>query len=256
MFKWLIWILFCGLSHVSFAQKIQLSPPKSNVQMAMVGKAHPQDLVLDFRMEGATIRYTLDGNEPTLKSNRYQRPIKISKPCIIKAKTFHQDFDPSPTVTATFVASGKKILNYIVSEPNPKYAADGSKTLFDGQFGDMSYTKNYLGYDKGPVEITIQPDAAQVISNIHISYLVNQGSWIFGPSKISVYDENNKLLIQKIFDDSTQKQASNHAITTLTVPKTNYNQLKLVVEPVSTIPDWHDGRGQLAWFFVVEVWVE
>jgi hypothetical protein len=74
MFRWLIWILFCGLSNVSFAQKIQLSPPKSNVQMAMVGKDHPQNLVLDFRMEGATLRYTLDGNEPTLKSKRYQRP--------------------------------------------------------------------------------------------------------------------------------------------------------------------------------------
>jgi Chitobiase/beta-hexosaminidase C-terminal domain len=256
MFRWLIWILFCGLSNVSFAQKIQLSPPKANVQMAMVGKDHPQNLVIDFRMEGATIRYTLDGNEPTLKSNRYQRPIKISKPCIIKAKAFHQDFDPSATVTATFVASGKKMLNYNVSEPNPKYADEGSKTLFDGQFGDMSYAKNYLGYDKGPVEIMIKPDADLSISTIHISYLIHQGAWIFGPSKISVFDENNKLLIQKNFEDSTQKQASNHAITTLTVPKTNYKHLKLVIEPSSSIPDWHDGRGLQAWFFVDEVWID
>lgn len=256
MFRWLIWILFCGLSKVSFAQKIQLSPPKANVQMAMVSKDHPQNLVLDFRMEGATIRYTLDGNEPTLKSNRYQRPIKISKPCIIKAKAFHHDFDPSATETATFVASGKKILNYMVSEPNPKYAADGSKTLFDGQFGDMSYAKNYLGYDKSPVEIMIQPDASQVISKVHISHLTHQGAWIFGPSKISVYDGNNKLLIQKNFEGSTQKQASNHNIITLTVPKTKYNQLKLVSEPKSSIPEWHDGRGLPAWFFVDEVWVE
>ncbi|MBP6236617.1 MAG: chitobiase/beta-hexosaminidase C-terminal domain-containing protein [Saprospiraceae bacterium] len=256
MFKWLIWILFCGLSNVSFAQKIQLSPPKANVQMAMLSKADPQNLVLDFRMESATIRYTLDGNEPTLKSKRYQRPLKINKPCIIKAKAFHHDFDPSETVTATFMASGKKMLNYIVSEPNPKYADEGSKTLFDGQFGNMSYTKNYLGYDKGPAEITFQPDIHQFITTIHISYLTNQGAWIFGPFKISVFDENNKLLIQNIFDDCTQKQASNHAITTLTVPKTKYNNLKLVIEPVASIPDWHDGRGQLAWFFVDEVWVE
>jgi len=256
MFRWLIWILFCGLSKVSFAQKIQLSPPKANVQMAMVSKAHPQNLILDFRMEGATIRYTLDGNEPTLKSKRYHRPIKISKPCIIKAKAFHHDFDPSATETATFVASGKRILNYMVSEPNPKYADEGSKTLFNGQFGNMSYTKNYLGYDIGPVEIMFQPDINQFITTIHISYLTHQGAWIFGPSKISVYDENNKLLIQKNFDDSTQKQTSNHAITTLTVPKTTYNQLKLVIEPVSSIPEWHDGRGLPAWFFVDEVWVE
>ena len=256
MFKWLIWILFCGLSNVSLAQKIQLSPPKANVQMAMVSKAHPQNLVLDFRMEGATIRYTLDGSEPTLKSKRYHRPLKISKPCIIKAKAFHHDFDPSETVTATFVASGKKILNYIVSEPNPKYTADGSKTLFDGQFGDVSYAKNYLGYDKAPLEITIQPDAEQFITTVHISHLINQGAWIFSPSKISVYDENNKLLIQKIFEDSTQKSTTSHSVHTINVPKKQYNQLKLVIEPISSIPDWHDGRGHPAWFFVDEVWVE
>ncbi len=173
-----------------------------------------------------------------------------------QSQSFYQDFDPSETVTATFVASGKKMLNYIVSDPNPKYAADGSKTLFDGQFGDMSYAKNYLGYDKGPVEITIQPDTFQFITTIHISYLTNQGAWIFGPSKISVFDENNKLLIQKIFEDSAQKSTSNHSIHTINVPKKQYDQLKLVIEPVSSIPDWHDGRGLPAWFFVDEVWVE
>jgi hypothetical protein len=256
MFRLMLSILFCGLFNISFAQKIQLSPPKSNVQMAMVGKDHPQNLVLDFRMEGATLRYTLDGTEPTLKSKRYKKPLNIKKPCIIKTKVFHQDFDPSETVTATFVASGKKVLNFIVSESNPKYPGNGSKTLFDGQFGNMSYDKNYIGYDKGPVEIMFQLDPDQFITTIHISNLTNQGAWIFGPSKISVYDENNKLLIQKSFDDSTQKKASNHAITTFKVPKTKYNQLKLVIEPVSTIPEWHDGKGSKAWLFVDELWVK
>jgi hypothetical protein len=256
MFRLMLSILFCGLFNISFAQKIQLSPPKSNVQMAMVGKDHPQNLVLDFRMEGATIRYTLDGTEPTINSKLYKIPLKISKPGTIKAKAFHQDFDPSETVTANFVVYGKKILSYNVSEPNPKYAADGSKTLFDGQFGDMSYAKNYLGYDEGPLEIMIQPDAAQVISNIHISYLANQGAWIFGPSKISVFDENNKLLFQTNFEDNTKKSTKNHSIHTINVPKKQYNQLKLVIEPLSSIPDWHDGRGHPAWFFVDEVWME
>ncbi|MBK8055240.1 MAG: chitobiase/beta-hexosaminidase C-terminal domain-containing protein [Saprospiraceae bacterium] len=256
MFRRLVWILFCGLYHFSFAQPLQLSQPKANIQMAMVSKDNPRKLILDFRMDGTEIRFTQDGTEPTKKSKGYKIPIKVSKPMIIKAKVFHKDFTPSETVTATFVSSGKKVRNYIVSEHNPKYAAEGSKTLFDGQFGDMSYAKNYLGYDKGPIEIKVEADANYTISSIHVSYLANQGAWIFGPSKISVFDENNKLLHQKNFGDSTQKQASNHAITSLTVPKTKYKHLKLVIEPVSSIPDWHDGRGLPAWFFVDEVWVK
>jgi hypothetical protein len=256
MFRWLIWILFSGLSNISFTQKIQLSPPKANVQMAMVQKNKTQKLSLDFRMEGATIRYTLDGSEPTLKSKRYHRPIKINNPCTIKAKTFHQDFDPSETVKATFVQSGKTILKYNVSEPNSKYASEGSKTLFDGQFGDMSFNKNYLGYDKGPIEITLEPKSGDLISTVILSHLTNQNAWIFGPSKIAVYDEKNHLLIEKIFGSSKQKCASNHSISTLVIPKNKYLLLKLVIEPVSSIPDWHDGRGLPAWFFVDEVWVE
>jgi hypothetical protein len=92
MFRLMLSILFCGLFNISFAQKIQLSPPKSNVQMAMVGKDHPQNLVLDFRMEGATIRYTLDGTEPTINSKLYKIPLKISKPVHHKSQSISPGF--------------------------------------------------------------------------------------------------------------------------------------------------------------------
>jgi hypothetical protein len=52
MFRRLVhWILLCGLACSSFAQPLQLSQPKTNIQMAMVSKDNPQNLILDFRMD-------------------------------------------------------------------------------------------------------------------------------------------------------------------------------------------------------------
>ena len=256
MFKVIHWIFLCGLACSGFAQPLQLSQPKTNIHMAMVSKDNPQNLILDFRMVNTDIRFTQDGAEPTIKSKRYRKPIKVSKPTIIKAKVFHKDFASSETITATFVDRGKKILSYNISDPNPKYAGEGNKTMFDGQFGDMSYSNRYLGYDKGPIEMVIKPEVNENISTIHFSNLINQGAWIFGPSKISVYDENHNLLVENIFNDTTQKSVSNHRIYTLKFSKNKYSQLKLVIDPLASIPDWHDGRGLPAWFFVDEVWVE
>lgn len=46
------------------------------------------DVTLNVNAEGAQIRYTLDGSEPTEKSALYENPIKIEKSCMIKAKAF------------------------------------------------------------------------------------------------------------------------------------------------------------------------
>lgn len=117
MFKVIHWIFLCGLACSGFAQPLQLSQPKTNIHMAMVSKDNPQNLILDFRMVNTDIRFTQDGAEPTIKSKRYRKPIKVSKPTIIKAKVFHKDFASSETITATFVDRGKDFeLQYIRSQ--------------------------------------------------------------------------------------------------------------------------------------------
>lgn len=51
---------------------------------------------------GATIRYTLDGSEPTSSSTAYSAPITISGTTTIKAKAFKSDYIESDTVSATY----------------------------------------------------------------------------------------------------------------------------------------------------------
>ncbi|PYR13611.1 MAG: hypothetical protein DMF99_00940 [Acidobacteria bacterium] len=51
---------------------------------------------------GATIRYTLDGTDPTLTSARYQWPITIAATTTVKARAYKDSFTPSAVATASF----------------------------------------------------------------------------------------------------------------------------------------------------------
>ncbi|UCF32637.1 MAG: chitobiase/beta-hexosaminidase C-terminal domain-containing protein [Phycisphaerales bacterium] len=56
---------------------------------------------LDCVKEGATIRYTLDGSEPTRQSLRYEGPFRLTETTAIKARAFWYNGKQSPTRTIT-----------------------------------------------------------------------------------------------------------------------------------------------------------
>ena len=73
---------------------------------------------LSSRTEGATIRYTLDGTEPTMESPLAGEPFKIDKDCIISARAYHDGMAPSPVFRFhAFPAVYRKAQN--VSNPKP-----------------------------------------------------------------------------------------------------------------------------------------
>jgi hypothetical protein len=51
---------------------------------------------------GAKIYYSLDGAEPTEKSTLYTKPFAISKPCVLKIRSFVEGIAPSHIVTVEF----------------------------------------------------------------------------------------------------------------------------------------------------------
>lgn len=61
-----------------------------------------QSVVLTCGTDGATIRYTTDGNDPTESSSVYSSPISVSVNMTIKAKAFKADMTPSSVATATY----------------------------------------------------------------------------------------------------------------------------------------------------------
>jgi Fn3 associated len=237
------------------SQEIKLSLPKANQSFVMLSD-NTDPLKFDFRMDGAVIKYTTDGTDPSPKSLLYNNELSINKACTVKARAFHPDFLPSDVITTVFVHQGKKIKIIKANAPNEKYNGNASTTLYDGIFGDMDFKKDYFGYDGNALIAEIYPIKSGTLSKVNVSSLVNQGSWIFGPASIRVTDINGKLIGEKINANAQLQQNPSHMIHTVAIKKKKYNYLKITIQPLGALPEWHDGMGNKAWLFVDEVWVE
>lgn len=60
-------------------------------------------VMMDCPTKGATVRYTIDGNDPTEKSLAYGKSaVIVKKGQTVRARSFRAGMDPSPTVTVTY----------------------------------------------------------------------------------------------------------------------------------------------------------
>ena len=67
--------------------------------------------------EGATIRYTLDGTEPTASSTAYTSPIAISSACTLKAVAMKDGCTTSEVATAAFTIKAREVVATPVISP-------------------------------------------------------------------------------------------------------------------------------------------
>src|SRR3954466_598008 len=87
---------FClclALSHAAIlpaAHKAHDQGSASNLKLSPPGGvfSNPVSVEIGSAKAGATIRYTLDGTEPTLKSSVYSGPIGITNTTLVRAKAF------------------------------------------------------------------------------------------------------------------------------------------------------------------------
>jgi uncharacterized repeat protein (TIGR03806 family) len=63
----------------------------------------PVQVSISVTEPGAEIRYTLDGSVPELSDLRYDKPIKLGAPAVLRARAFKQGFTRSITVQEVFV---------------------------------------------------------------------------------------------------------------------------------------------------------
>ena len=117
------------------------------------GQPFSLELSLPEGSEGAEIRYTTDGSEPTRTSNLYQKPISISNTTVVKAKLF-LDGKLSPRATAqSYIFFPRDITLPVISvSTDRKYFYDSKIGIYvDGNY--QSGKKNYEFDWRRPINI-------------------------------------------------------------------------------------------------------
>ncbi len=106
---------------------------------------------LEVAITGSTIRYTLDGTEPTETSPVYSDSINIAATTTLKAKTFRARFKNSGTEAAVFTKGASSLLNLDLSpEPRVSFSRisgagfvvqNNNSNIFDVVVFDLSGSK-------------------------------------------------------------------------------------------------------------------
>jgi hypothetical protein len=122
-----------------------------------------QNVTISSETDGATIRYTTNGDEPDETSAVFSSPISVSTTTTIKAKAYKTEMDPSATATANYVlptevstlaamrsagpgvyrVTGEVLLTLKTTTRNAKYVQDATgAVLIDDNNGIITTSYN------------------------------------------------------------------------------------------------------------------
>ncbi len=215
-------------------------------------------------IKGAEIRYTLDGSIPdSLRSSICDSDsLSIDKTCMLTTKVFlpgwiSSDVSIRHFYKVEFIPDSA----ILVHQPNPQYKGEGAKTLFNSKVGDTEFRNNkWLGYRETPMETYLLFKKPIKASSVSISTLVDIGSYIMPAASIEIWGGMNKnklTLLKKIKPDQPKAVGMPGYKIGINAEfaAQNLSVLKVIVKPVPKLPLWHPGKGDPAWVFMDEIFV-
>jgi len=219
-------------------------------------------LQLKHYVRGTVMRYTLDGSEPdSIASPVYDKSVIINTDITVKAKAYKPGWISSDIIQQHFFKGTYHIDSAVLlSKVDDKYKSNGASTIIDGIKSDINFASGkWLGSRENPMEVMLMFNNPVEASSITLSMLQQIGSYIFPPAQVEVWggtDKNNlkRLAIIKPEQPTAESVQENLAIK-CNFEKTKAACIKLLIMPVKSLPAWHAGKGQKAWIFVDEVFV-
>ncbi len=240
---------------------MKLTTPILQNEQTVIAK--PVKLMLKNYIKGATIRYTTDGKDPdSLASPVYDSSIVISKDETVKAKAFKPGWISSDIVEGHFFMSGIMPDSAVLLTPaDPKYRAIGGKTLIDLDKSDLNFGNGkWLGYRDNDMQALLLFNHPVKAQSITFSALMNVSSYIFPPTRVDIWggaDQQHLTLLGTITPQQPGKEMTNaqNLSLKLSFAPVELKCIKFLAVPVHTIPAWHAGKGEKAWVFMDEVFV-
>jgi uncharacterized membrane protein len=239
---------------------LKLTPPILENENFVLTNTTP--LQLKHYVKGTVIRYTLDGSDPDSTSSPvYDKNVVINTDLILKAKAYKTGWIGSDMIQQHFFKGNYHVDSAVLlSKVDEKFKADSAKTIINGEKSDDNFASGkWLGYRENAMEIMLMFNKPVETSSITLSMLQQIGAWIFPPLQVEVWggiDKHHLKLLNttKPLQPTKESGTENLAIK-CSFATTNVSCIKLLVMPVRKLPAWHAGKGEKAWVFVDEVFV-
>ncbi len=217
---------------------------------------------LKHYVNGAVIRYTLDGTAPdSLTSPSYtEEGILIDKTAVLNAKVFLDGWISSDTLTQQFYKAGFMADSIRLAQPpHVQYSGKG-KMLFDGKLGDTNFKSGkWLGFKETFFEGYAYFDQPVRVSKVTFNTMINMSSYIMPPKELQVWGGNSSsdlVLLKTINPQQPSKmEPSGTKGFECAFNSKQVRVLKLVGKSVQKMPTWHPGKGDKGWLFLDEVFV-
>lgn len=220
------------------------------VEGNLISKEGAASYELKTLIKDKMIRYTLDGSQPDLESDRYETPILFNKDMVLKAAVFNYEKQLGSTFTEMFKyhkGVGKSIV--LTPDPSKVYSGSGAAGLINGISGsNLRYgDKEWLGFWGENIEIVIDLGEEMDVNSIATRFHNGKGQWIYAPRsvEISLDEDNPQDVIIPITDD---------LLVNVTIEKTTRARfIKIRIPNYGIIPDGLQGAGNKAWTFIDEI---
>ena len=221
-------------------------------QLITLGCLHP----------GAKIIYTLDGSEPTDKSNIYKHPLVLTNSTEVRFIAFYKG-QKSQEATAQFtkIPDGLRIKQYN-TQYSTQYTAHGDDGLIDGIRGSKTdfRTGDWQGFEGKNLDVVIDLGEVKTIHKVSSGFMQDENAWIFYPTALQVEVSENGNDFESVGEivcktPPTEKGTLQQDLT-LEFPDKKARYVRVIGVTLGQCPDWHKGKGYPCWVFADEITIQ
>ncbi|RFS18437.1 family 20 glycosylhydrolase [Emticicia sp. C21] len=211
--------------------------------------------------KAATIRYTVDGSEPTASSALYQPTgVVITKDGSVRAAAFSAKGEQLGKVLTKYFfinkATGRKYT--LVNQPK-NYTGGETYGLTNGVKGEDANSATWIGFEGKDLDATVDLGQSMTVNKVSFAFKGASDSWIMLPTEVEVSISNDGKTftsIKKIPMAATPPKGSAVQQLGVAVDGKKARYVRVFGKNYGKLPDNHPGNGNPAWLFVDEIAIE
>ncbi len=202
------------------------------------------------------IRFTRDGSDPRMESEKYTAPIALTGNIQIKAALFQDGKIKSRILVRNFDNNKATNKNLIFTKEPSKYYNAGHFVMVNGESASLPRMNDqWLGWSGDDMEVVLDLKQVEQMQQIEIGFLKEELNWIYLPREVQVFvSQDGKLYTPVGHLASAEIVDERHAIFKLAPTKARY--IKVLAKNKGKIVAGMPGAGEDAWLFCDEIKVK